>query len=102
MPGWQLKAIIGYPARYKEGSSLELSDLREGAMIQRDPREDETIIEISKSKRKQKKPRFGNVIIIEELANRLGVTESGAMKEVTGSGVKYRDLGGVLVVQGLV
>ena len=101
IPGWQLKAIIGYPARYKEGSSLELSDLREGTMIKRDPREDETIIEIYTSKRKQKKPRFGNVIIIEKLANRLGVTESGALKEVTSSGVKYRDLGEVLVVQGL-
>ena len=101
IPGWQLKAIIGYPARYKEGSSLELSHLREGTMIKRDPREDETIIEINTSKRKQKKPRFGNVIIIEKLANRLGVTESGALKEVTSSGVKYRDLGGVLVVQGL-
>lgn len=97
-PGWQLKAVIGYPARYKEGSSLELSHLREGSLIKRDPREDETIIEIPSTRRRQRKPRFDTIVIVEDLANRLGVTESAALKEVTGSGVEYRDLGGVLVV----
>ena len=100
-PGWQLKAIIGYPARYKEGSSLELSHLREGPLIKCDPREDETIIEITSNRKRQKKPRFGAFVIIEELANRLGITESAALKEVTGTGVKYRNLGGILMIQDL-
>jgi predicted nuclease of restriction endonuclease-like RecB superfamily len=100
-PSWHLKAVIGYPVRYKEGSSLELSHLREGALIKRDPREDETIIEITPQKRRHEKHRFGSIVIMEELANKLGVTESGALKEVTGSGLKYRDLGGVLVLQDL-
>lgn len=63
--------------------------------MERDPLEEETVIEIET--RRMERPGLGEVIVLEEQASRRGVTESQLLKEIREAGVQYRDLGGVLV-----
>ncbi|MFH2110453.1 MAG: DUF790 family protein [Candidatus Bathyarchaeota archaeon] len=92
---WTLEAVINYPSTNKRQGVLTLSSDVHGGLLERDPAEEETIIEITP--RKPKKPPHGDLIILEELAARRGVTEDRLLKEIRDEGFKYKDLGGVLV-----
>ncbi|MBN2335930.1 DUF790 family protein [Candidatus Bathyarchaeota archaeon] len=92
---WMLKATIVYPARRKQPAVMEMSSGVHGDLLTRDPHGAELIIEIAQ--REPRKPGHGELIVLEELARRRGVTEAEVIKEIRGEGFEYRDLGGVLV-----
>jgi predicted nuclease of restriction endonuclease-like RecB superfamily len=92
---WSLKASIVYPTRRKDPAVMDLSNDQHGDLLKKDPYREELIIEIPS--RMPKKPTHGEVIVVERLAHRLGVTEKQLLKEIREEGHEYRDLGGVLV-----
>ncbi len=98
--GWSLSAHVAYPERYRQTCLLELSIEREGKIMEPDPHLMETIIEIRPRRRLKKAPSFGDVIILEELAMRRGITEAELLRQIKAEGVEYKDLGGVLVTPG--
>lgn len=94
--GWTLEAVIHYPSNNKRQGMLTLSHDVHGGLLERDPAEEETVIEIVP--RKKKSPPHGDIIVLEELAARRGVTEDRLLNEIKEEGFKYVDLGGVLVI----
>jgi hypothetical protein len=94
LPKWKIKAEIGYPVRYKDTVSLELNHDKSGSLIQKDPIETENLIELSKKKRK---PKYGEIIVLEELAFKQGTTESKILNEINAEGIDYKNMGGVLI-----
>ena len=95
---WTLEAVIHYPSTNLRPGILSLSSDAHGGLLERDPEEEETVIELAQ--RQPKKPSLGEIIVLEELASRRGVTESQLLKEIKEEGTRYRDLGGVLVTPG--
>jgi len=95
---WTLEAVIHYPSTNRRQGTLSLSSDAHGGLLERDPEEEETVIELAP--RKPRKPSLGEVIVLEELASRRGVTEGQLLKEIKEEGTRYRDLGGVLVTPG--
>jgi predicted nuclease of restriction endonuclease-like RecB superfamily len=95
---WTLEAVIHYPSTNRRQGVLSLSSDAHGGLLERDPEEEETVIELAP--RKPKKPSLGEVIVLEELASRRGVTEGQLLKEIKEEGTQYRDLGGVLITPG--
>lgn len=95
---WTLEAVIHYPSTNRRPGNLSLSSDAHGGLLERDPEEEETVIELAQ--RQPRKPSLGEVIVLEELASRRGVTESQLLKEIREEGAKYVDLGGVLVTAG--
>ena len=95
---WTLEAVIHYPSTNRRQGTLSLSSDAHGGLLERDPEEEETVIELAP--RKPRKPSLGEVIVLEELASRRGVTEDQLLKEIKEEGTRYRDLGGVLVTPG--
>ncbi|OGD44583.1 hypothetical protein A3K69_03365 [Candidatus Bathyarchaeota archaeon RBG_16_57_9] len=94
---WTLEAVIHYPSTNKRPGRLSLSSEAHGGLLERDPSEEETVIEVRPRK---PRPSLGEIIVLEELASRRGVTESQLLKEIRDGGIPYRDLGGVLVTPG--
>jgi hypothetical protein len=95
---WTLEAVIHYPSTNRRQGTLSLSSDAHGGLLERDPEEEETVIELAP--RKPRKPSLGEVIVLEELASRRGVTEGQLLKEIKEEGTQYRDLGGVLITPG--
>ena len=95
---WTLEAVIHYPSTNLRPGILSLSSDAHGGLLERDPEEEETVIELAP--RQPKKPSLGEIIVLEELASRRGVTESQLLNEIKEEGTRYRDLGGVLVTPG--
>lgn len=94
LPEWNIKAEVGYPIRYKDTVLLELSAHEKGRLIEKDPIETESLIEVVSKKRKLK---YGEIIVLEELAFKQGTTESNILKEIITEGINYMNLGGVLI-----
>jgi len=92
---WSIKASIVYPNKRRNPEVMELSSDQHGGLLMKDPYREELIIEIPS--REPRKPTHGEVIVVERLAHRLGVTERQLLKEIKEEGHEYRDLGGVLV-----
>jgi hypothetical protein len=92
---WSIKASLVYPSRRKDPAMMELNSDQHGDLLKKDPYREELIIEIPS--REPRKPTHGEVIVVERLAQRLGVTERQLLKEIREEGHEYRDLGGVLV-----
>ena len=92
---WSIEASIVYPARRKDAAVMELNSVQHGNLLRKDPHREELIIEIPS--REPRKPAYGEVIVVERLAHRLGVTERQLLREIKAEGHEYRDLGGVLV-----
>jgi hypothetical protein len=92
---WSIEASIVYPARRKDAAVMELNSVQHGGLLKKDPHREELIIEIPS--REPRKPAYGEVIVVERLAHRLGVTERQLLREIREEGHEYRDLGGVLV-----
>jgi predicted nuclease of restriction endonuclease-like RecB superfamily len=95
---WTLEAVIHYPSTNRRPGILNLSSDAHGGLLERDPEEEEMVIELAP--RQFKKPSLGEIIVLEELASRRGVTESKLLNEIKEEGTRYRDLGGVLVTPG--
>jgi len=95
MPEWRLKANIKYPQRYKTVCTFEIDHSGDGKLLAVDQSDPETIIEIGLPKKKPSK--YGDIIVVDDLARRQGVTAAQIMKEIKDEGNKYRDLGGVLI-----
>lgn len=96
-PEWSIKADIKYPQRYKTYCVFELKSSGDGNLIGVDRSKFETVIGIPSSEKKES--RFGDVIVLDEIARRQGSTSAQVMEEVKMEGKKYIDMGGVLVTQ---
>lgn len=94
--GWSLKANIKYPQRYKTVCVFEINNKDGGDLIAVDLEENETIIEIGLPKKKEAK--YGDIVVLDDVARRRGIMTAQIKKEIKEEGTKYRDLGGVLVL----
>ncbi len=94
LPEWRLKANIKYPQRYKTVCTFEIDYTGDGKLLAVDRSDPETIIEIGIPKKSSK---YGDILVVDDLARRQGVTADRIMKEISEEGSKYIDLGGVLV-----
>ena len=94
LPEWGLKANIKYPQRYKTVCTFEIDSKGDGKLLAVDRSDPETIIEIGLPKKSSK---YGDILVVDDLARRQGVTADRIMKEISKEGSKYIDLGGVLV-----
>jgi len=94
---WTLEAIIHYPSTNRRPGRLSLSRDTHGYLLERDPSEEVTVIELEPRKPKQS---LGEIIVLEELASIRGVTEGQLLKEIREGGIPYSDLGGILVTPG--
>ncbi|MCW4013953.1 MAG: hypothetical protein NWF07_13345, partial [Candidatus Bathyarchaeota archaeon] len=93
--GWSLRANIKYPQRYKTVCVFDINNKDGGDLIAVDHEEIETIIEIGLPKKK--KPKYGDIVVLDDVARRKGILTAQIKKEIKEEGTKYRDLGGVLV-----
>lgn len=90
---WKIEAHIAYPPKYKTECLLELDKITHDLLLKPDKIEEEIIIEINESK---KKSRFGEIISIDDTANKLGITDKELIKEIQKEGIKYVKKGGIL------
>jgi predicted nuclease of restriction endonuclease-like RecB superfamily len=95
--GWLLRADIKYPARYKSTCVFKIDSRGDGKLLKTEPVEEEFIIEIPLIAR-EKKFKYGEIVVLDEVAERLGVTNGKVLREIKEEGHEYRKLGGVLVV----
>jgi predicted nuclease of restriction endonuclease-like RecB superfamily len=91
---WSLHADVAYPPRYSETRPLELSQRLNGGMMKVEPVEEEVIIEIKAPVRKSS---FGEVIVIEDVTLKLGITDRELLKKIEAEKVRYIRLPGVLI-----
>ena len=91
---WKLRADVAYPPRYHETRPLELNKMEHGGILEVEPVPEETVIEIKAPVRKSS---FGELIVIEDMVNRLGLTDKELLRMVEAEKVKYVRLPGVLV-----
>jgi predicted DNA-binding ribbon-helix-helix protein len=94
--GWSLKANIKYPQRYKTVCAFEINNKDGGDLIAVDLEENETIIEIGLPKKKT--PKYGDIVVLDDVARHRGIMTAQIKKEIKEEGTKYRDLGSVLVL----
>ena len=94
--GWLLRADIRYPVRYKSTCVFEIDSRGDGRLLKTEPVEDEFIIEIPLARKK--KLKYGDIVVLDEVAEKLGVTNGKVLREIQDEGGEYRKLGGVLVV----
>ncbi|MBT3284413.1 DUF790 family protein [Candidatus Bathyarchaeota archaeon] len=95
--GWLLRADIKYPAQYKTTCVFEIDSRGDGRLLKTEPVEEELIIEIPIVARK-KWLKYGEIVVLDEVAERLGVTNGKVLREIKEEGGEYRKLGGVLLV----
>jgi predicted nuclease of restriction endonuclease-like RecB superfamily len=91
---WRLLADVVYPTRHRETRPLELNRRSHGGMLRAWKAEEETIIEIKSPVRKSS---YGDLIIIDDVANRLGLTDRELIGRIEAEKVKYVRLPGILV-----
>lgn len=94
-PEWSLRASIKYPKRYKTACLFQITSDGDGEYLAVDKHESEMIIEIPLQDKKISK--YGEVVVVEEVAQREGVTRAQIINEIENEGIDYIDLGGVLV-----
>jgi predicted nuclease of restriction endonuclease-like RecB superfamily len=92
---WNLRANIKYPARYKTTCIFEINSREDGKLLEFDTYEAEVIIDIGTVSRKSVK--YGDIVVLEELARRHGVTSAQILKYIKKEDTNYKDLGGILV-----
>lgn len=92
---WSITASIVYPTRRKDAAVMDLNSVQHGGLLKKDPHREELIIDIPS--REPRKPTHGELVVVEHLAHRMGVTEEQLLREIREEGHEYRDLGGVLV-----
>jgi predicted nuclease of restriction endonuclease-like RecB superfamily len=96
--GWLLRAEVKYPARYKSTCTFEIDSRGDGRLLKTDPVVEELIIEIPLTVGKKKPLKYGEIVVLDEVAERAGVTNGKILREIKDEGSEYKKLGGVLVV----
>lgn len=96
--GWLLRAYVKYPARYKTTCLFEIDSRGDGRLLKTDPVEEEMMIDISYIQKKKKRLKYGEIIVLDEVAEREGVTNGTILRAIKEEGGEYKKLGGVLVV----
>ncbi len=91
---WSLHADVAYPPRYSETRPLELSQRLNGGLMRAEPVEEEVVIEIKAPIRKSS---LGEVIVIDDLTHRMGITDRELLRKVEAEKVRYVRLPGVLI-----
>jgi hypothetical protein len=91
---WSLHAEVAYPPRYHEARPLELTQRLHAGMLKAEPVEEELVIEIRASARKNS---FGDLIVIDDVTYRLGLTDRELLEKIEAEKVKYVRLPGILV-----
>lgn len=93
---WDLRAEIIYPQRNKKKCTFKMSKTDYGHLLSSDPIQEETVIEITGV---NKKPVYGDIVIVEDFARVKGVTEAQALRQIMRADNRYLDIGGVLVTE---
>lgn len=96
--GWLLRADVKYPAQYKSTCVFEIDSRGDGRLLKTDPVEAEFIFEIPLSVKKKKRLTYGEIVVLDEVAEREGVTNGAILRAIEEEGADYKKLGGVLVV----
>lgn len=91
---WSLHADVAYPPRYSETRPLDLSKRLNGGLMRAEPVEEEVVIEIKAPIRKSS---LGEVIVIDDLTHRMGITDRELLRKVEAEQVRYVRLPGVLI-----
>ena len=91
---WSLHAEVAYPPRYHEAKPLELTQRLHAGMLKAEPVEEELVIEIKASARKSS---FGDLIVIDDITHKLGLTDRELLEKIEVEKVKYVRLPGILV-----
>ncbi len=91
---WRLSADVAYPPRYSETRPLEANNKTHSGILRAEPRSEEIVIEI---KAPVRKGSFGDLVIIDDVANRLGLTDKELLRRIEAEKVRYVRLPGVLV-----
>jgi hypothetical protein len=96
---WEIAADVAYPPRYREPRRFELSRGIHGGILEADAveKEEEVVIEITP---RQKKSSLGDPVVLEESAERLGLTVSEIKARIAAERTRYLDLGGVMMSRG--
>ena len=96
MKDWHISANLAYPPRYRETRSIDLNRRSHGGLLMAEAMNEELIVEIEAPIRKSS---FGDFIIIDDVAYKLGLTDRELLKRIEMEKVKYVKLPGVLVTQ---
>ena len=91
---WSLHADVAYPPRYSETRPLELSQRLNGGLMMAKPVEEEIVIEIKAPIRKSS---LGDVIVIDDVTHKMGITDRELFRKVEAEKVKYVRLPGLLI-----
>jgi len=95
---WEIVADVAYPPRYREPRRFELSRKLHGGILEADAVEkDEVVIEITP---RQRRSSLGDPVVLEESAERLGLTVSEIRARIAAERTRYLDLGGVMMSRG--
>jgi len=93
-PPWRLEATIKYPQRYKTLCVFQIDSEGDGKLLMADKTRRETIIEVPGSRRK---PKYGEIVVLDEAARRYGVTVATVKRDIQEEGIEYIDLNRVLI-----
>jgi len=94
--GWRLTAEVPHKSRSGKKYLFELSRESEGRLVTPSNLRRKLIVR-TQAKSKQKGRLPGEVVIVDERASYLGVTEAEVRRRLKEAGGRYVDLGGVLV-----
>ena len=92
--GWIINADVLYPVRLNETRPLALSLKLHGNLLKSKPLEEEIIIEIPD--KPQKRSSYGDVIVLEDTVNKLGITDRELLKLIEAEGIRFVKLSGVV------
>lgn len=92
--GWSLNADVLYPARLKETRPLTLSQKLHGNLLKAESVEEEIVIEIPD--KPSKRSSYGEIVVLEDTANKLGITDRELLKLIEAEGTRFVKLSGVV------
>jgi len=96
--GWRLTAEARHPPRSGKRYTLELREEAEGRLVK--PAGPRRMLTAGAPVGAEAASRFPEVVIVDELASKLGVTEAEVRRMLERAGRRHVDLGGVLVTPG--
>jgi hypothetical protein len=104
--GWGLSVAVVYPLKVGKAYRLEVKGNVEGRMMSTGPKKDERLIPdvrhapriASRTVSRLKTKPSGGIVIVEDVARRMGLTEPEVRKQYKGEGLL--DIGGVLISPG--
>ncbi len=93
-PSWRLKADVLYPVRLTETRPLTLSQQLHGNLLKAKTVEEELVLEIPD--KPQKRSSYGEVVVLEDTANKLGITDRELLKLIEAERTRFVKLSGVM------